>query len=222
MFEQDIAEISLLPNIEDIKKLKKELGITNYELSKRAGIGLSTVDDIFKEKGFTKNPGYLKMKAIIETLKKIARERIKLRSGTYAGEFCTTNLKKFKSNETIYQAQKKFEKYPGLTTFPVFKGDKLIGLVNSETMRNVKEKNIKNWKKLNVRKAMTDPPLVVEYLTEIHTLKSMIHSPHDCVLVSKKNNRKTIFGIITSYDLLMLNEYKPNKSEIGNSNRSSH
>jgi predicted transcriptional regulator len=222
MYEQ-YTEVSLLPDIEDVKKLKKELVITNYELSKRSGIALATVDDIFKEKRFTKSPRYLTMKAIIETLKKIAGERIKLRSGTHAGEFCITNLKKIKSSETIYQAQKKFWKYPGITTFPVFNGDKLIGLVNSETIRHAKEKNIKNWKKLNVRKAMTAPPLVVEYLTEINTLKTMIHGPHDCVLVSKKNNRKAILGIITSWDLLMLNPSpKTNKSEINNSNRSSH
>jgi len=189
-----------LPEIVDLKKLKEEVGITNYELAKRSGISISTIDDTFS--GKTKNPGLLTVKKLMEYLTHAAMEKKKLKSGTKAGEICSTSLKKIKFTETLYHAQKKFEKYPEYTTFPVFKGDKLIGLVTDTSLRIAKEKNPRNWEKLNVRKAMTARPHIVDYLETIENLKNTMKL-HRCVLVRNEDGR-SILGIITDYDLLML------------------
>ena len=187
----------LLPDMVDLKKLKVEIEITNYELAKRLNIAIATIDDVFS--GKTKNPGYLTVKRLFETLAKVARERKKLRSGTNAGEICSKNLKKVKPTETLYRAQKRFENYPGYTTFPVFKEDKLIGLVTETSLRKAIEENSDNWKEFVVKKATITRPHVVDYLTTIDTLKSIIHESYDCVLVTKKDDRKSILGIITNF-----------------------
>lgn len=43
-------------NLEKLKKRKKELGMTNQELSERSGVPLGTVNKIFS--GATKSPQY--------------------------------------------------------------------------------------------------------------------------------------------------------------------
>ena len=53
-------------DISDLKKLKKEAGLTNAEIAELSGIPVSTVNKIFS--GATKNPRYAAMLAIEQVL----------------------------------------------------------------------------------------------------------------------------------------------------------
>ena len=53
-------------DISDLKKLKKEAGLTNAEIAELSGIPVSTVNKIFS--GATKNPRYATLLAIEQVL----------------------------------------------------------------------------------------------------------------------------------------------------------
>ena len=202
------------PEIKELKETMDEVGLKAYGLEKKSGIAISTINDIIS--GETENPGYTTMVKLFNAVKEVVREQDKLKSGTIAGEICSPNLKKIKSSETIYQVEKKFEKYPEITTFPVFKGNKLIGLVTDTSLRKTMSAS-KNWKKLNVKRAMITRPQVVDYLTSRKTLETQLDG-QDCVLVWKKD-KTSILGIITNWDLRRLHtREEPKQSNIGNAN----
>ena len=53
-------------DMSDLKKLKKESGLTNAEIAELSGVPLSTVNKIFS--GATKNPRYATLLAIGQVL----------------------------------------------------------------------------------------------------------------------------------------------------------
>ena len=55
-------------DIEDLKQMKKQAGLTNQEIADLSGIPVSTVNKIFS--GATKNPRYASLLAIEQVLAK--------------------------------------------------------------------------------------------------------------------------------------------------------
>lgn len=169
----------------EIKKIRKNLGLTQSELAKRANVSQSIIAKI--ESGKI-DPTFTKTKKIFETLNDLEnKEDIK------AEELMNKKIVSLIPNESVKESIIKMKKY-GISQMPVLDQDNVIGLVSETTLLDA----LLNNKSKNVLDIMEETPPIVSKTTSIKVISNLLrHYP--TVLVSE-NGKLT--GLITKADLL--------------------
>ncbi len=196
------------PDIKELVELMEQYGITTYKLleyirlnesdEKKKKIGMSTINEIIR--GKTKNPGYLTVTQLFETLHEMIRAKESKKENNAAGEICASPIIKLKASDTVLQANNLLDKHSQeISTFPIFDGEEVKGLVTDKSLRKIMYKHPKDWKKLNVMEAREPRPPIVDYRTPIKVLEKYLDD-EPCVLVRQKSGN-SILGIITNWDL---------------------
>ena len=171
--------------LEEIKKIRKKLGMTQTELANRAGVSQSLIAKI--ESGRI-DPTYTKTKKIFAALSELEKkEEIK------AEQIMTGRIISIGPNEPIKEAISKMKKFQ-ISQLPVIEGNKLIGLVSESTILDA----LLNPKSTRVRDIMQESPPIVSKTTSIQVVSNLLkHYP--MVLVSEEGK---LIGLITKSDLL--------------------
>ena len=171
--------------LEEIKKIRKKLGMTQTELANRAGVSQSLIAKI--ESGRI-DPTYTKTKKIFAALSELEKkEEIK------AEQIMTGRIISISPNEPIKEAISKMKKFQ-ISQLPVIEGNKLIGLVSESTILDA----LLNPKSTRVRDIMQESPPIVSKTTSIQVVSNLLkHYP--MVLVSEEGK---LIGLITKSDLL--------------------
>jgi predicted transcriptional regulator len=180
-----------LPDINDIVKRYKSLGIKQKELAKAINEDVTWLNKVVK--GKNKNPTYRKMKKIYDYIEKKADE-----GSTTTGDICAHPVTMIKlGGKSILQVSRILQKKK-FTQAPVTKRDKVIGMITSGKLNEFLGQDVRNIR-----------------LNEAHLLPAPSRVPHDypaksvkalvgyskCVLVEKHGK---IYGIITEEDLFKL------------------
>jgi predicted transcriptional regulator len=176
----------------DLRRVRKELGITEKELAKLSGVSQSLIAKI--ELGMV-DPSYSKMKAISEAIMRISGLQGK------ASDIMTSPVIKVSPDDTVEKAAELFEKH-GISQVPVMVEGVAVGsFTERDLIKLVSEKkDVKSAFSMRIRDVMGDILPVVGSEAPIPLVLSLLeHS--QAVLVSRMGE---IVGIITRADVLKL------------------
>ncbi len=171
--------------LDEIKKIRKKLGLTQTELANRAGVSQSLIAKI--ESGRI-DPTYTKTKKIFSALSDLEKkEEIK------AEQLMTSRIISISPNAPIKEAINKMKKFQ-ISQLPVMDEHKLIGLVTESTILDALLKS----KGKTVKDVMQEAPPIVSKATSVQVVSNLLkHYP--MVMVSEEGK---LVGLITKSDLL--------------------
>ncbi len=185
----------MLPRIDSIKQMRIKLGITQKRLASMAGVSTSMINQI--ESGRSQ-PSYDTAKKIFDNLATLEGKT----SSHKAGEFCSKDIVKIRSTNTLHDAIKKMHQY-SISQIPVFDGKDPVGVISEDgIMRHLADVGEAELKHAKVKDTMETVPPIVNYDTPANVLVPLIRFSK-CILVSKNSK---IIGIITASDTLKMME----------------
>lgn len=181
----------MLPQLEEIAKKRKMLGLTQKQLAKLAGVSQSLIAKL--ESGKI-NPSYDKVKAIFDAIEKLETD-MEIR----VSEILHNKVVGIQKNEPVARAVKLMVEH-GFSQLPVFDGDRVVGSVSEKTlMRKLSStKDLTQISHLPVECIMEESFPQVGKNAPIKLVSNLL-DVYPAVLVSEKGN---IVGIITKADLL--------------------
>ncbi|MBI2656162.1 CBS domain-containing protein [Candidatus Woesearchaeota archaeon] len=171
--------------LEEVKKIRKKLGMTQTELANRAGVSQSLIAKI--ESGRI-DPTYTKTRKIFAALSELEKkEEIK------AEQLMTGRILSISPSASIKEAIARMKKFQ-ISQLPVIENHKSIGLVSESTILDA----LLNSKGRQVKDVMQESPPIVSKTTSIQVISNLLkHYP--MVLVSEEGS---LVGLVTKSDLL--------------------
>lgn len=175
----------------DIKRIRKSLGLTQTELSKRAGVSQSLVAKI---EGDRVEPNFNSVKRIFEVLDSLSKE-----GRLTAAEIMVKKIIECRRDDGLSEVIDKMRRY-NISQLPVFFGANPVGIVSESAILNrisvsSPKEGISN---LRVEDVMEGCPPIVNAKTPSDAVSGLLrHFP--MVLVSEGGR---LVGVITKSDLL--------------------
>ena len=171
--------------LEEIKKIRKKLEMTQTELANRAGVSQSLIAKI--ESGRI-DPTYSKTKKVFIALTELEKkEEIK------AEQLMASRIIGISPGKPIREAIAKMKKFQ-ISQLPVIENHKLIGLVSESTILDALLKS----KASIVKEIMQESPPIVSKTTPVQVVSNLLkHYP--MVIISEEGR---LIGLITKSDLL--------------------
>ena len=202
----------VLPDLEQIRKRRQALGLTQQKLADGAKV-LRVVINRIENRNRNENtkkysPSYDNVKKIFDNLERLEKQEVadyglpvKL-----AGEVMVSPLVTVSLEESLESARKKMGSDGEITQLPVIVNGECVGLVTSNSILNKPP-----GAKLVEQVIESIPPIIAENMKVTEQVKALItNSP--CVLVSEKKSSK-IKGIIVAWDLISTNGYNTWKKD---------
>ena len=185
----------MLPEIKDITRRRKILGLTQNKLAKQANVSQSLIAKI--ETGRV-GPSYSKMMKI---LKALDEEEGKIQTVTRARDICNRNVTSVNRYDPVLKASQLMRE-KGFSQLPVCEGDSFVGSVTESTILSEisEKKDYSSLSRMNVGELMDSPFPMVDENTPVEPVKSLLKHCQ-AVLVVRENR---VVGIITKADLLSL------------------
>lgn len=183
----------MLPDIENIKKMRKGLGMTQKELAVAINVSQSIIAKIESRKV---NPSYDLIRKIFNFFENIERK-----NQTKAADIMNKKIIHVYRNDKISRAIELMKRY-GYSQLPVFSGDHSVGSISEETIVNMMStgESLKRIMEKKVEDVMEESFPVVTEDTPVSSVSALLqHS--SAVIVNKKGK---ISGIITKSDLLKI------------------
>lgn len=183
-----------LPTPEDIKKLRKKVGLTQTELAKLAGVSQSLIARI--EKG-TVDPRLSTLRRIIEAIKLVEMRAKKAKS---ARDVMYSPVITVKSSDKVKKAIELMEKY-AISQLPVVNdsGVPVGSITESTVLKKILSGDPEKILKLKVEEIMEESFPTITPSTNIKDIQQLILKRYPAVLVMEKGK---IVGIITKIDLI--------------------
>jgi len=186
--------LALLPSPEDIKRLRKKVGLTQTELAKLAGVSQSLIARI--EKG-TVDPRLSTLKRILEAIKLV---EMKAKTAKTARDVMYSPVITIKHKEKVKKAIELMEKY-AISQLPVVNENNIpIGSITESTvLKKILTEDPEKIFQLRVEEIMEESFPTITPSTNIKDIQELILRKYPAVLVMEKGK---IVGIITKIDLI--------------------
>ena len=183
------------PEETEIKKLRKNLDITQSELAAMSGVSQSTIAKM--ERGVIKGS----YEAVTKIFTVLEQELDRRRQGLRARDVMTTDVVSVQVNQNVRQASD-IMMSSGYSQLPVFDGKRAVGSLSEiDILNRLREgEKMEDLSARSVSSLMDDPYPVVNEETPVEALTSLL-STTDAVLVSRKGD---VVGILTRSDVLKL------------------
>ena len=183
------------PPASDIRRLRKNLDVTQIELSQGSGISQSTIAKI--EKGRI-SASYDTIVTLFDTLEQMKQKN---RKDAVASDVASKSVASIQSTEKVHAATD-LMRSTGFSQLPVFSGDIPAGSISEKGVFDLlrKGRTMDELKDTVIANIMDESFPVVSENTPISSVTTMM-SNSDAVLVAKKGK---IIGLITNADLLKL------------------
>ncbi len=185
----------MLPSIEELRKMRKTLGISQKDLAHVSGVSQSYIARL--EKGDL-NPTYEKVRKIYEYLNRASQKVNSI--DLVAEKIMSTNLITCSPSDSIISALDKMRNH-GISQLPVLTMDgKLIGSVSESDINDMllKGSTIESLKTMIVRRVMGATPPQLDRNSPISMVYPILKFS-SCVLIVDGGEVK---GIITKADIL--------------------
>ena len=171
--------------LEEVKKIRKKIGMTQTQLANRAGVSQSLIAKIESNRI---DPTYTKTKKIFAALSELEKK-----DEINAGQLMTSRLISVGSGDLIKEVIAKMKKSQ-ISQLPVIDDYKLVGLVSESTILDA----LLHSKGKLVKEVMQEAPPIVSKTTSIQVVSNLLkHFP--MVAVSEEGK---LVGLITKSDLL--------------------
>lgn len=175
-------------DLQDIKKIRKKLGLTQSELAKKAGVSQSLIAKI---EASTLDPGYTKTKQIFDALENLTQSEELSAQDIMQKKIVTAN-----AQEKIIDIIKTMKKH-AISQVPIIEHETPIGLMTESVLLD-KISSGADMTKLHARDIMDECPPVVTPSTKISVITHLLrHFP--VVLVAEKG---TLKGLVSKADLI--------------------
>ena len=173
-------------DIFQLKKIHRQIGLTQHAFATKAGISQSMVAKI--ESGRL-DPTYSKVQRIEKALQTLMHQEEKK-----FGEVMTKKVVSAKPDEAATEAIVLMKKY-GISQVPVLKGEKVVGIVYESSFLR---RDIEELPRLLIEEIMEEAPPFVGITTSLSVVRQMLHW-YSCVFVFEKGK---LAGIITRADVI--------------------
>ncbi|HSV42292.1 MAG TPA: CBS domain-containing protein [Methanomassiliicoccales archaeon] len=183
------------PSELEIKKLRKNLDITQAELASMSGVSQSTIAKM--ERGAIKGS----YEAVTKIFTVLDDELNRRRHGLRAKDVMTSVIISVQAEQRVGYASE-LMRQSGYSQLPVFDGKHHVGSLSEyDILNRLREgEKMEHLSELVVRNIMADPYPIVNEETPVEAITSLLSST-DAVLVSRKGD---VVGIITRSDVLKL------------------
>lgn len=181
-----------LPTPDNIRQKRIELGLTQSELAKKAGVSQPLIARI--EAGDV-DPRLSTLKRIYEAFDKC--EKI---TSIVARDLMHTNVISIDSEQSVDMAVKIMEEHD-ISQIPVVENDVPIGSISEETIvKSMTYKKASEVSKIKIRYLMGDTFPVVSPSTNIKIVSHLLETTHAVIVLEKGQ----IAGVVTKHDLMKL------------------
>ena len=181
----------MITNLDDIKKIRKRLGLTQSELAKLAGVSQSLIAKL--ESGRI-DPSFTKVKSILDVL-----EGINKKSEPKIEDIMVKKIIYCKSDDIVKAVVDKMRKH-NISQLPVFDKNQAVGLISERIILEAASDNKRDVGKLRVREIMDEPPPIVSRNTSSKVVSHLLkHFP--LVMVTSKGK---FVGVVTKSDVLRI------------------
>lgn len=175
----------MIINLSEIKKIRNKIGITQKELSAKAGVSQSLIAKI--ESGMI-DPTYSKANKIINALEELSQKSEKC-----VDTIMNKKIASCKSGDTIKDAVKKMKNF-GVSQIPIIENNTCIGIVSeSDILQSIMSKKDKLLKDI-----MEDCPPIITKKTKLSVVSELLKY-YSLVLIGESGK---LIGLVTKSDLL--------------------
>ncbi|NYT01129.1 MAG: CBS domain-containing protein [Methanocellales archaeon] len=191
----ECIQITMLPDLAEIQKRRRNIGLSQKKLASYAGVSQSLIAKI---EGGKIDPSYKNVKSIFKALE---NERSKQKKTILAREISNKEVVCVDKKDSIYGAIELMQKYD-ISQLPVYDENTPIGIITENVITNhiVQKKDLKKLSKRPVESVMEkELPQISEDAPVEIVIPLLQHSP--AVLTIKKGMTT---GIITKADLLKI------------------
>lgn len=181
----------MFPDIEEVKKRRNKLGLTQKQLSAMCNVSQSIIAKIESKKI---NPSYSITKRIFNVL-----EGLEHKEGKKSKDIMNPRIISINKNSRVSKAVKLMQKH-GYSQLPVIDGKQYIGSISDKTISDMiyKGSNISDIYKRKIKDIMEESFPKIDGNASIKVISSLLqYSP--AVLIIKG---KDTIGIVTKSDLL--------------------
>lgn len=183
----------MFPNVEDIAKKRRQLGLKQAELAKLAGVSQSLIAKL--ESG-TIDSSYTKVKTIFDAL-----ERLEFKTKIQAKKVLHNEVVTIQKREPISKVVKLMKEH-GYSQIPVFEGKQSVGSISEKAIL----RQILMGKDLDQISTLPTEEIMEEAFPQINedaplSLITSLLQTYSAVLVLRKGD---VIGIITKADLLRM------------------
>jgi predicted transcriptional regulator len=184
-----------VPEISEIKKIRKELGLSQRQLAKRCKIQPSYLNMI--ENNPDKKPSYEVISNIFKILEEESQKRFD--QLTTAGKICAKPVLTARKTDYVEDIVKIMSKRD-ISQVPVMDSKACIGLVTENSfVKYLKEFGKEKLVMAKVKDALETPPPIVDVNERVTNNLLVLLNDSRCILVTE-NGR--LYGIITKMDAL--------------------
>jgi predicted transcriptional regulator len=189
--DQGVDGESLLPNLADIERKRKDLGLTQSKLAILAGVSQSIIAKI--EAGSV-DPSYSVVARIIAAL-----ERMGVAPSLRVNQLMSRPVVSISKMSLVREAVELMRK-KGFSQLPVFDGGRCVGSISEKTIldRAARGESLQELLGRRVREIMDSPFPIVNDDTPLDMVLGLMQSNYG-VLVSRGEN---VTGILTKSDIL--------------------
>ena len=182
----------LLPDINSIKHKRKEIGLTQKQLSIESGVSQSLIAKLESKKI---SPSYKIVKQIFETF-----ERLEHKKEDLCIKLLSKKLISLKSTETIQKAAEAMKKH-AISQLPIIDNNRLIGTISESAIYNkILEGEDKNkLLKKQIKEIMEDPLPTISANTPKSVAMPLLRT-NPAILLTEKDK---IVGILTKEDFII-------------------
>jgi len=179
----------MITNLEDIKKIRKKLSLTQLELAKLSGVSQSLIAKLESKRI---DPSFTKVKKIFDVL-----EGINKKGELKVADIMARDIIYCKSEELVSDVVKKMRKH-NISQLPVFEKNQIIGMISESVILESVSKRKEDVGKLKVKEIMDEPPPIVSSSTSSRVVSHLLkHFP--IVMVTSKGK---FVGVVTKLDVL--------------------
>jgi len=182
----------MLPDIKDIARKRKQMGITQKELARLAMVSQSFIAKL--ESGLI-SPSYNNVKSIIEILENIEKE---ISEDTIEKRLYHKKIVFLSPEDTIYTAAKIMKKHK-IHQIPVFDGGAPVGSITHRTIIDkMISAGVRDFSKIKIKLVMEEPFPIIKYNSPLSVVSELLKYNH-AVLIT---NKSKIIGIVTKTDFI--------------------
>ena len=186
---------AMWPDLEEIPRLRKALGLTQMKLAQRAGVSQSAIVKIERRQ---MNPSYSLAKRLFETLE---AERIARESRTNVEAVKTRAVRTVEAGDTMESVAHAMKRH-SFSQMPVMDGKRAVGSVTDRTINDLilSGKTPRDLARIPVAEVMGPPFPQVDGQAPVDMAAAMLRVYH-AILVT---TRGEVSGIVTKSDLMKL------------------
>ena len=186
------SEFIMLPEINEIKRRRKQMNLTQNDLAKIAKVSQSLIAKVEAGKII---PTYDKAKRIFDSLEKLGME-----SALKVSDIMIGKIHSVKGKDSVKKAISLMER-KGISQVPVIEHGHCIGAVSEKTIiSKVNESEGKKLSEIKVSEVMDESLPVIQASTPVEIVSDLLNY-NAALLVSKKGK---LTGIVTKADLLKI------------------